>query len=203
MTETPPLSEPNDDWDALQAAWRATPAPPAQLSDLRARVAREKRRLRFEVAVEVISTIAVIALLGRWALTARGVELAILIALMVAAAASVWGMHALRRALWVAKGETLADHVAFLRKRATVGLWIARLGYASGPLGVALGLAIASFNTAFIPAGDPTLPFVIATAIAALPFAAIWYVLEARRCRRILAELDAQAAADADIGLMR
>jgi len=195
MTQIKAPPDPGDDWDALQAAWRAAPAPSALQADLQARVQREKRRLRIEIAIEVISTVAVVALLGRWALSARGVELAILITLMIVAVASVWAMQRWRRALWVAKGETLADHIAFLRKRATLGLWIARLGYASGPIGVALGLALGSFNTAFIPEDDPSIPIVIGLAVTAIPIASVWYALEARRCRRMLAEIATQSAA--------
>jgi hypothetical protein len=94
-----------------------------------------------------------------------------------------------RRSVWRAQADTAESYRNFLRRRARLGLLFARLGYISGPLGIAVGFSLAGplGIRASAPGGTGAL------VVACLAFVAVcgWSLLEARKWRLVLERLDA------------
>jgi hypothetical protein len=193
------MTEDGEEWARLQAAWRAQPMPDDAAARYRARAARERRSAFAEAALESTLALACAAAFAWWAGDMAGVERVILIVLALGSIASVPVALLMRRALWQAYGDTMAGHVAFLRRRARLGLWFARFGYLGGPLGAAVGAALAGLGD-FSILPEQGRGALIALGVAGLIAGCWWSVRKARGFQRSLAELHAADAHDPQNG---
>lgn len=182
------MTQDEDDWTNLQSAWQSRGDIPAARAIYRQSVEREKRRMIFEASLESVVSLSCGALFVWWSTHTTGFETYTLSALAVLSLATLAGTMILRRKLWRAQADTLASYRTFMRRRARLGLLFNRLGYAGGPFGLALGLAL-GWNFDFHPAvaGSSNLSLVLAA--AGLAAACWWSVRGARKWRRILDQL--------------
>lgn len=95
-----------------------------------------------EAVGEALVSIACMAVFLWWARDARGVEKIILLTLSAASVVMLLVTTGFRRAVWRAKGESVAACRDLLRRQAVLGLVFARVGYIGGPLGVLVGVML-------------------------------------------------------------
>lgn len=190
------MSDHADDWSDLREAWRSQPADHGTYNCDRHLIQREKRRLQYEMAAEVLLSLVSAAIFAWWASEADGAHRWTLVVFSASAVTTPVVTFFMRRSLWRARVDTLASHRAFLRRRARLGLTLARIGYIGGPAGVLLGFLLAS-QFGVRPAGttSKTAVFLACLALTAICF---WALLEARKWRRILQKLDSYEEHDLD-----
>ena len=183
------MSNDLNDWTNLQGLWRERPDERETLEHFRTLAAREKKRLHYEIAAEAALSIVSAAIFVWWATDARGFGRVVLLALSAFAIAMPAVTTLVRRSVWRAQADTAESYRNFLRRRARLGLLFARLGYISGPLGIAVGFSLAGplGIRASAPGGTGAL------VVACLAFVAVcgWSLLEARKWRLVLERLDA------------
>jgi hypothetical protein len=183
------MSNDLNDWTNLQGLWRERPDERETLEHFRTLAAREKKRLHYEIAAEAALSIVSAAIFVWWATDARGFGRVVLLALSAFAIAMPAVTALVRRSVWRAQADTAESYRNFLRRRARLGLLFARLGYISGPLGIAVGFSLAGplGIRASAPGGTGAL------VVACLAFVAVcgWSLLEARKWRLVLERLDA------------
>jgi hypothetical protein len=194
------MSNDLDDWTNLQGAWRERPGDRETLGHFRALAAREKKRLQYEIAGEAALSIVSAAVFAWWASDARGFGRVALFALSAFAIAMPAVTALVRRSVWRAQADTVESHRTVLRRRARLGLLLARLGYVGGPLGVAVGFYLA--GPLGIRAPVPGGAGVLVVACLAVVAGCGWSLLEARKWRLVLERLDAfrNDGLDADLG---
>jgi hypothetical protein len=183
------MSNDLNDWTNLQGLWRERSDERETLEHFRTLAAREKKRLHYEIAAEAALSIVSAAIFVWWATDARGFGRVVLLALSAFAIAMPAVTALVRRSVWRAQADTAESYRNFLRRRARLGLLFARLGYISGPLGIAVGFSLAGplGIRASAPGGTGAL------VVACLAFVAVcgWSLLEARKWRLVLERLDA------------
>ena len=183
------MSNDLNDWTNLQGLWRERSDERETLEHFRTLAAREKKRLHYEIAAEAALSIVSAAIFVWWATDARGFGRVVLLALSAFAIAMPAVTTLVRRSVWRAQADTAESYRNFLRRRARLGLLFARLGYISGPLGIAVGFSLAGplGIRASAPGGTGAL------VVACLAFVAVcgWSLLEARKWRLVLERLDA------------
>jgi hypothetical protein len=182
------MSNDLNDWTNLQGLWRERPNERETLEHFRALAAREKKRLQYEITAEAALSIVSAAIFAWWATDARGFSQVALLVLSAFAIAMPAVTASVRRSVWRAQTDTLESYRAVLRRRARVGLLLARLGYIGGPLGVAVGFFLAGplGIRASVPGGTGAL------IVACLALIAVcwWSLLEARKWRLVLERLN-------------
>lgn len=182
------MSTEQDDWAEFRQAWSAAPMSAENQNQLRARIRNERMRLVFETASEVLVSIASMAVFLWWAMATQGVEQIILLTLAAASIATLLVTTALRRAVWRAKGESVAACRDLLRRQALLGLVFARVGYLGGPLGLFLGVVLGSFGGFGVNLAGPADAVILVVASVGLLAGWFWAVRESGRRRRMLAE---------------
>jgi hypothetical protein len=183
------MSNDLNDWTNLQGLWRGRSDERETLEYFRTLAAREKKRLQYEIAAEAALSIVSAAIFVWWAMNTRGFGRVVLLVLSAFAIAVPAVTALVRRGVWRAQADTAESYRNFLRRRAQLGLLFARLGYISGPLGIAVGFSLAG------PLGiRASLPgSTAALVVVCLVFVAVcgWSLLEARKWRLVLERLDA------------
>ena len=190
------MSDHADDWADLQKAWRAQPDDHGTHDGDRHLVRREKRRLQYEMSAELLLSLICAAIFAWWASEADGVHRWTFVVFSISAVTTPVVTFFMRQSLWRARVDTLASHRVFLRRRARLGLTLARIGYVGGPAGVVLGFLLAS-QFGVRPA-DPTNMTAVVLACLALTAMVCWWLLEARKWRRTLQKLDSYEEHDLD-----
>ena len=182
------MSNDQGDWTNLQGAWRAGPEDRETRDRFRDMAAREKKRLQYEIGGEAALSLVSAAIFGWWATDAEGWARIALFAMSGFAMATPIVTSLVRRSVWRAQADTVESYRHFLRRRARLGLVLARLGYIGGPLGVAMGVLLAE------PLGVRETGVSGLTLIAVASLALIgmcwWSLREARKWRRTLETLD-------------
>lgn len=190
------MSDHADDWADLQKAWHAQPADRGAYDRDRHLIQREKRRLQYEMVAELLLSLACAVIFAWWASETDGTRRWTFVVFSAAAVTTPLVTFFMRRSLWRARVDTLASHRVFLRRRARLGLTMARIGYVGGPAGVVLGFLLAS-QLGVRPA-DPTNMTAVVLACLALTAMVCWWLLEARKWRRTLQKLDSYEEHDLD-----
>jgi len=189
----------DDQLEAMRAAWRAAPGGDHSISQLRAQVREERLALRRDAWLEALGSLAASGLFIFWAARAEGVVQAIFVGLSVFALAWPAITIHLRRKLWHMQAETVEAYRLFLQRRSQTGLFLARLGYVGGPLGLVTGLGLGSIGV--LPnVGFQSHPAVIWIAATTFVMACGWSMRAARRHKRTLANLRAQSTIADAIG---
>lgn len=190
------MSDHADDWADLQRAWHAQPADRGAYDRDRHLIQREKRRLQYEMGAELLLSLACAATFAWWASETDGAHRWTLAVLSACAVTTPVVTFLMRRSLWRARVDTLASHRVFLRRRARLGLTMARIGYIGGPAGVVLGFLLAS-QLGVRLAGTTSMAAVVLACLA-LTAMCCWWLLEARKWRRTLQTLDSYEEHDLD-----
>ena len=186
------MMELDDQLQAMRAAWRAVPDCDRSVSQLLAQVRQEQLALQRETWVEVLASLAASGIFAVWAAHAEGVVQTIFVGLSVFAIAWPAITIQLRRKAWQMQAETVEAYRLFLQRRSQTGLFLARLGYLGGPLGLVIGLGLG--RTGVLPnVGTQSHPAVIW--IAAATFVVLWgcSMRAARKHKRTLVNLRSQS----------
>jgi hypothetical protein len=182
------MSNDLNDWTNLQELWRERSDERETLEHFRTLAAREKKRLQYEIVGEASLSIVSALIFLWWAMDARGFSRVTLLGLSAFAIAMPAVTTLVRRSVWRAQADTVESYRHFLRRRARLGLMLARLGYVGGPLGVAMGVLLAE------PLGvrETGLRGLTLVAVASLALIGMcwWSLREARKWRRTLETLD-------------
>ena len=182
----------DDQLEAMRAAWRDASVGDLSISQLRAQVRQEQRLLRREAWLEVLASLAASGVFAVWAAHAVGVAQAIFVGLSVFAIGWLAVTIQLRRKTWQMQAETVEAYRLFVQRRAQAGLFLARLGYAGGPLGLVIGLGLGRIGV--LPnVGVQSHPAVIWMAAATFVVLWVWSIRAARRHKLTLANLRAQS----------
>ncbi len=182
----------DDQLEAMRAAWRAAPVGDLSISQLRAQVRQEQRVLRRETWLEALASFAASGVFAVWAAPADGVVQAIFIGLSVLAIAWPAITVQLRRKIWRMQTETVEAYRSFVQRRSQTGLFLARLSYMGGPLGLVIGLGLGKAGV--LPnVGVQSHPAAIWIAAAAFVVLFGWSMRAARRHKRALANLRTQS----------
>ena len=186
------------DWMNLQAIWRERSEDRKKLEHFRTLAVREKKRLQYEIAWEAALSIVSAGIFAWWATDARGFSQLALLMLSAFALATPVVTALMRRSVWRAQADTLESYRTFLRRRARLGLLLARLGYIGGPLGVAVGFFLAGNLGIRTPTPGGT--GVLALACLVLVALCGWSLLQARKWRLVLKRLEAFGINDLNAG---
>ena len=182
----------DDQLEAMRAAWRAAPVGDLSVNQLRAQVRQEQRVLRRETWLEALVSLAMSGVFAVWASRAEGVAQTIFIGLAVFAIAWPAITIQLRRKVWRMQADTVEAYRSFVQRRSQTGLFLARLGYMGGPLGLVIGLGLGKAGV--LPnVGVQSHPAAIWIAAAASVVLCGWSIRAARRHKRALANLRAQS----------
>jgi hypothetical protein len=174
--------------DTMRAAWSAIPNGDGSISQMRAHVRQGQAAFRREASLEALVSLAASGVFVFWALRSEGFVQAIFIGLAAFAMAWLAIMFQLRQKVWQMQGETVEAYRSFLQRRAQTGLFLARIGYVGGPLGLLAGLGLGSHDV--LPKAGLYAHYGIIW-IAAAAFAASWgwSMIAARRHKRTLENL--------------
>lgn len=183
------MSTDQDDWADFRQAWSAAPMSAENQDQLRARVQNERRRMVIEAAAEALVAIACMAVFLWWARDTQGIEKIILLTLAAASVATPLVTMGFRRAVWRAKGESVAACRDLLRRQALLGLVFARIGYIGGPFGVLFGVVLGHVSGVGVGLASPTDTVIAVVASVVLVAGWLWALREAGRRRRMVAEL--------------
>ena len=183
------MSNDLNDWANLQRVWRKQPDDRTKLEHFRTLATREKKRLQYEIAWEAVISIVSASIFAWWATDARGFSQVALLVLSAFAIAMPAVTALMRRSLWRAQADTLESYRTVLRRRARVGLLLARLGYIGGPLGVAVGFLLAGALDIRTPTPGGTGVLIVACLVVVALCG--WSLLEARKWRLVLERLHA------------
>jgi hypothetical protein len=176
-------------WDDLAATWRGLDAGAGTARQLRARIDRDTRRLRWRRGAEVLVTAVVVgAFLPRVADLPAG-ERGWWVALVAAHVALVWGFAVWnRRGLWAPLGAATTDYLRLARLRLVRTRRAA--GFVAGLIGVEAGLVLGLLALRERPVSGAAVAILAAFVLVAA--AAAWY---RARLRHDLARLESQWAA--------
>lgn len=182
------MSNDQGDWTSLQGAWRARPEDRETRDRFRDMAVREKTRLRYEICGEAALSFVSAAVFAWWATDAEGWARIALFAMSAFSIATLIVTSVMRRSVWRAQADTMESYRHFLRRRARLGLMLARLGYVGGPLGVAIGVLLAE-PLGVRETGVRGLTLITVASLALIGMC-WWSLREARKWRRTLDTLD-------------
>lgn len=183
------MSMKQEDWEEFRQVWGSAPMSVENQDQLRARVRNERTRMVVEAAGEAFFSIASMAVFLWWARHVHGIEKIILLTLSAASIVTLLVTTGFRRAVWRAKGESVAACRDLLRRQAVLGLVFARIGYIGGPIGVFSGVVLGQIGGVGASLEGPTDAVIAVSASVIFVAGWLWALREAGRRRRMIAEL--------------